>query len=76
MKEFMVPYEAERANALLENLEQLKTKIDSGIIPDRLPDYPKNWQCNYCPFRAVCDLAGPGEVNWQEFKNKAEEEHS
>ncbi len=72
LKEFISPYDERRVKALLGTLETLKTQIDGDIIPDRLPEYPKGWQCEYCSFRGVCDLAGPGEVNWNEFKNKTE----
>ncbi|TSC75502.1 MAG: hypothetical protein G01um101430_344 [Parcubacteria group bacterium Gr01-1014_30] len=72
LKEFLVNYDKARALKLLNALAELKKKIDSNLIPDRLEDYPNNWQCQYCPFRTVCDQAGPGEVSWEEFKAKVQ----
>ena len=79
LKEFFVEYDKNRALALLKNLETTKKKIDSDIIPERLPDYPDNWQCRYCQFKEVCDMANKGEINWEDFKKKIvlrEEERS
>lgn len=70
LKEFQVAYDKVRALKLLNSLALLKKRIDADTIPDRLLDYPQNWQCQYCPFRAVCDMAGEGEVKWGEFKEK------
>ena len=73
LKEFIVEYDPQRAKRLLEGLNKVKEKIDKDIIPARLPDYPHNWQCQYCQFREICELAGPHEVNWNEFKKKIED---
>lgn len=70
LKEFPVDYNRSRANTLLKSLNELKTKIDSNIIPDRIPDYPDNWQCQYCQFKEICDMASAGEINWESFKTK------
>lgn len=72
LKEFLAEYDKARALKLLNELAELKKKIDGNVIPDRLPGYPQNWQCVYCPFSQVCDVTGPGEVSWQEFKEKIE----
>lgn len=72
LKEFLVQYNPALAQSLLKNLEVLKTKIDTNIIPQGLPDYPQNWQCKYCQFREICSTAGTGEVKWEEFKKKIE----
>lgn len=75
LKEFIVDYQPEICQQLLDNFKSLKDKIDFNTIPPVLPDYPKNWQCNYCPFRAICDLAGKEELDWLDFKNKIEKEN-
>jgi len=72
LKEFLVEYDPSRAAALLNGLKSVKKKIDSNIIPERLSDYPENWQCRYCQFRGICDKAGGGEVKWEDFKKKIE----
>ena len=72
LKEFVINYDKNRALNLLENLAEIKKKIDSNIIPDRLPDYPDNWQCQYCQFREICNMANSGEVKWDDFKKKVE----
>ncbi len=72
LKEFVVDYDKKRALALIDNLNEIKEKIDSDIMPARIPDYPENWQCRYCQFREVCDTAGEGEVKWNNFKSKIE----
>ena len=75
LKEFTVEYNKERAFLLLKDLNETKKKIDSNLIPDRIPDYPENWQCRYCQFQEVCRMAGPGEVKWEAFKKKIESQN-
>lgn len=70
LKEFQVSYDRKRAETLLAELTNLKTKIDSDIIPDRTPGWPDDWQCQYCQFREICKIAGPKELNWNNFKLK------
>jgi len=70
LKEFVVEYDKKRALGLLDVLVNVKKKIDSNVILDRLPDYPNNWQCKYCQFKEICVTAGEGEIKWNEFKNK------
>ena len=72
LKEFLVDYEPKRAQSLLANLANLKTKIDSNIVPERIPIYPDDWQCQYCQFKEICSLAGGGELDWEKFKAKIE----
>lgn len=74
IKEFMVNYDPKLAESLLKGFQNLKTKVESNTVPDQLPDYPKNWQCSYCQFREVCDRAGSGEINWEQFKKKIEKQ--
>lgn len=70
LKEFIITYDAQWAENLLKNLRDLKDKINSDIIPARIPVYPDDWQCKYCQFREVCNMANGGEVKWEEFKEK------
>jgi CRISPR/Cas system-associated exonuclease Cas4 (RecB family) len=72
LKEFLVNYNSNLVQQLLKNLTELKTKIDKNIIPQRLADYLKNWQCQYCQFKEICAMANGGEVNWEWFKEKIE----
>jgi CRISPR/Cas system-associated exonuclease Cas4 (RecB family) len=72
LKEFTIEYDRKRTLNLLKALNETKKKIDSNIIPDRLPDYPQNWQCQYCQFKEVCTMANSGEINWEDFKKKIE----
>lgn len=72
LKEFIINYDRGLANNLLNELNDLKSKIDRNIVPDRIPDYPQNWQCQYCQFREICGLAGKENINWQGFKGKIE----
>ena len=72
LKEFLVKYNPAIAQRLLKDLSELKTKIDTNLIPQRLPDYPESWQCQYCQFKEICDMAGADEMNWENFKTKIE----
>ena len=73
LKEFLVDYNPEIVSSLLNELGNLKTKIDKNIVPDRIPSWPDNWQCQYCAFKTICSLAGSGEMEWKTFKDKIEE---
>lgn len=70
LKEFVVNYNPTLAQALLRDLSALKNKLDTNIVPRRLPDYSENWQCQYCQFKEICSRAGGGELNWNDFKKK------
>ena len=72
LKEFVVNYDKKRVLLLLDGLSKLKNKIEKNIIPDRLADYPNNWQCQYCQFKAICALANGGKLKWEDFKKKTE----
>lgn len=72
LKEFLIIYNPAIAEKLLQDLADLKTKIDRNIIPPRLPDYPVNRQCQFCQFKEICALANGGEINWEDFKMKIE----
>lgn len=70
LKEFLIEYNPAIVNNLLKGLRNLKTKIDSNIIPSRIPGYPEDWQCQYCAFREICATADEGDVSWEKFKEK------
>ena len=72
LKEFIIKYNPILARKLLKDLEDLKVKINKNIIPKRLADFPKNWQCRYCQFKDICKMADGGEMKWEEFKQKIE----
>ncbi len=70
LKEFIIDRDENRALSLIRSLKEVKKDIDSNLIPERLRDYPSNWQCRYCQFRSLCGKAGPGKVSWGSFKEK------
>lgn len=70
LKEFPVSYSQALAQSILKDLTELKTKIDKNIIPQRLAEYPQNWQCQYCAFKEICDMAQAGDMDWEDFKTK------
>jgi len=72
IKEFLLNYDEKLVQSLLKDFETLKGKVDSNIIPQRLPDYPGNWQCRYCRFKEICATAGSSNIRWEEFKKKVE----
>jgi len=74
LKEFIFDYDKKTAEALLENFMSTKSRIEMNVVPQALPDYPKDWQCRYCCYKEICDMAGPVELKWDEFKNKMEKE--
>lgn len=70
LKEFVINYNSSLAQALLKDLSVLKDKLDANIVPRRLSEYPKNWQCQYCQFKEICSTAGGDEIDWDKFKRK------
>jgi len=75
LKEFMVAYDAKRAQSLLNELTALKIKIDSNIVPSRIPGWPDNWQCRYCQFKEICSMVEGGKINWEDFKKRIESQN-
>lgn len=73
LKEFVVNYDKVRAQNLINGLSDLKTKINSNIIPSRISKYPDDWQCKYCSFREVCGIASADQLSWDDFKSKIEQ---
>ncbi len=76
LKEFIFDYKPELVEKLLSWFERLKEKIESNIVPPRIPDYPENWQCRYCSYKEVCKIAGAGEIKWEDLKKKIEEKQN
>jgi len=72
IKEFIVDYNPEIVHSLLKSFEELKGKVESDIVPAALPDYPDNWQCNYCQFKEICGVAGREGIEWTNFKTVME----
>ena len=72
LKDFTIDYDKKQCLSLLKTLNDVKKKINKNIIPDRLPDYPSNWQCRYCQFKEICKTANGGEVSWDDFRKKIE----
>lgn len=68
MKEFVVRYNPLLVDQLLSGFKQLKNKISENILPVSLFDYPNNWQCTYCQYRKICDMAGKQEISWEKFR--------
>ena len=72
MKEFFVDYDPKLVEGLLDKFYVLKDQVEKNILPARLLDYPRNWQCNYCQYKDVCKLADEGIEDWEDFKKKIE----
>lgn len=72
LKEFLIEYNPVLAQKLLKDLTDLKARIDSNIVPSRISGWPEDWQCQYCQFREICQMAGQEEINWENFKQKIE----
>ncbi len=70
MKEFFVDYDEVLCKGLLDKFYALKDQVEKNIIPARLEDFPRNWQCNYCQFKDVCKMADAGTEDWEDFKKK------
>ena len=68
MKEFLVEYDENKVKKVLEDFSRLKVNVEKNLVPKQLPDFPKNWQCQYCQFREICELAGKDNIKWEKFK--------
>ncbi len=74
MKEFLVEYDENKVKKVLEDFSRLKVNVEKNLVPKQLPDFPKNWQCQYCQFREICELAGKDNIKWDEFKKIIEKQ--
>lgn len=72
LKDFPIQYNAKLVQGLLKGLEALDKKLKADLVPEPLPDYPRNWQCQYCQFRDICSAAGKSEVKWEDCKKSIE----
>ncbi len=73
LKEFMVGYNQFLSQSLIKGLTDIKINIDKNIVPSRIPSYPNDWQCRYCPFKQICILGKNDEISWEELKTKLRE---
>jgi len=73
LKEFFLDYDEVLCKGLLDKFYVLKDQVEKNVIPARLEDYPRNWQCTYCAFKDVCKMVNGGELNWENFKKKIEQ---
>lgn len=76
LKEFLVEYNEARVQQLLKDLSELKTRISTNVVPQRLADYPENWQCKYCQFKEICQMVSGKEIKWENFKKKIESQNA
>ncbi len=74
LKEFILDYDSNRAKRLLQELSELKVKIDADTIPSKLATWPQDWQCRYCQYRDICHMAGEKPIKWEKFKKKIQTE--
>jgi len=72
IKEFQVEYDKKVAEKILNDFKRLKINVEKDLIPQQLPDFPDNWQCQYCQFREICDMSGSENIKWGDFKKKIE----
>lgn len=70
LKEYIFDYNLEEAKMLINRMKLLRKQIDTNIIPKRLVSYPSDWQCRYCQYRSVCSMGAPGQMDWNDFKEK------
>jgi len=70
IKEFVVDYDPNLTATLLKNFNELKIQLENNQVPLALSDYPSNWQCGYCQFKEVCQLAGREMLDWNTFKER------
>jgi len=68
LKEFIFDYKNDVAEKILKNFEILKSKIEANTVPLRIPDFPSNWQCQYCEYFEICKIGGAKEIEWENFK--------
>jgi len=76
LKEFFVDYDEKLCKDLMDKFYVLKGQIEEDIVPARLADYPKNWQCIYCQYKDVCKLTNGDVLRWQDFKDKIESQNA
>jgi len=70
LKEYEINYNQEEVEKILNELIDLRNKINSDIVPPRLKGYPTYWECRYCKYKKVCDMAELNEGKWDIVKEK------
>ncbi len=70
LKEFFLDYDAPKCDWLLNDLKEIRKEIKEEIVNSRLPGWPANPQCRYCPFKEVCSMIGDDQIHWDKFKDK------
>lgn len=70
LKEFQIDYDQKLCQSLLKDLSVLHREIEENLIPARLPRWPSNLQCRYCPYRDVCSMIESEPVYWNDFKER------
>lgn len=53
MKEFLVPYDPEFAQTVIDQIILVNKCIDEGTIPEKEYDN-LSFQCRYCPYNSIC----------------------
>lgn len=76
LREFFIDYDEQLVKSLLDKFYALKQQVETNVIPARLADYPRNWQCSYCQFKDICKMANGDVINWEDFKKKIEEQNN
>jgi len=70
LKEYSLDYDQGLCQSLLEDLSVLRQEIDQNLIPARLPYWPSNPQCRYCPYKDICSMIESEPVYWDKFKER------
>ena len=70
LKEFQFDYDPKLCQDLLSDLEILKKEIDDDLVPARLPTWPSDPQCRYCPYRDICSMIESEPVSWNDFQER------
>lgn len=70
IKEFLVKYDKKVAKKILSDFKRLKINVKKDLIPKRLSDYPRNWQCRYCQYKGICSTTGKDNMKWAKFKKE------
>ena len=74
IKEFIIDYDRKLAEKTIIDFKRIKKNLEQNLIPAALPDWPKNWQCQYCQFRKLCEMIGPGNYDWLKFKKELQKQ--
>jgi len=73
IEEFVVEYDKKIADKVLNDFKRLRAhNVDKNLVPQQLSDFPDNWQCQYCQFREICEMGGPQNIKWEDFKKNIE----